>query len=214
MSQKPTDKKSIKCLFISKLREGNSLYDFGLITDNFEFYSCEIQTRSPAITTHLWIKLRQTFKPFQITAKTDVMLSNVISVYEPISYYFKILQEQLHFSMRFVDPLQIPRRIATYHTSYLGHKKLQKISKSDIERLWIKVLENNDCPWITTDVDRTLRMSYSAYKYRLQFLRLAVYYMLIKQHFYAKLKNSAGYQRKKSSTLIKQNISEGNNYEA
>ena len=139
--------------------------------------------------------------PFQLTDKTDIMLSNVISIYEPVAYYFKILQEQIHFNMRFVDPLQIPRRIATYHTSYLGHKELQKISKADIERLWEKVLENKDCPWITSEVDRSLKMSYQAYKYRHQFLRLAVYYMLIKQHFYAKLKNSKGYRQKKIQDL-------------
>ena len=189
-------KKHIKCLFIAKLREGSSLYDLGLITDDFKFYSCEIQTRHDSITTNLWLKLRHSFQPFQISSQTDIMLSKTISVYEPIAYYFKILQEQIHFNMRTVDHLQIPRRIVTYHPSYLNHKKLQSISRPDIDRLWKKILENNDCPWITSIIDRTIEMSYKTYKYRHQFLRLALYYMLIKQHFYKKLKNSKGYKQK------------------
>ena len=189
-------KKHIKCLFVTKLQEGSTLYDFGLITDDFQFYQCEIQTRYDAITANLWLKLRHTFMPFQFSSTTDVMLAKTITVYEPIAFYLKILQEQIQFNMRFVDVLQIPRRIVTYHPTYLEHKKLQKINKADIERLWEKVLANEDCPWITKTVDHTLKMSYQTYRYRHQFLRLALYYMLIKQHFYTKLKNSRGYQLK------------------
>ena len=126
------------------------------------------------------------------------MVSETVSPYDPLSFYFKILQEQIHFKMRTVSVLQIPKRIATYHPAYLEHKKLDSIRKPDIERLWNKILENGDCPWITKEADRDLQQTYSAYKYRQQFLRLAVYYMLIKQHFYTKFKNSRGYKKSHS----------------
>ena len=76
----------------------------------------------------------------------------------------------------------IPRRIVSYHHSYLGkYIPASKITRYYVERLWKKLVELEKCPWITANVNICLsNFSYASRK-REMLLRLAMYYMVVKR---------------------------------
>jgi len=57
---------------------------------------------------------------------------------------------------------------------------------ADVNKLWDKLLQHQKCPWITEVEDQVLKESYGAYAFRMKYLRLSIYYMLIKEHLYSK----------------------------
>lgn len=179
------NKKHIRCLFILRMPYLRNTYDYGLLTDDFEFYYCKIVTRYVDITTDLWLKLRRTFMPFNINMTTDIMMTDNISCYEPVVFYLKILQEQLFFNMKIVSKKQIIRRIETYHRGYVK-KRLKKVTGAtlqDMPILWNKLVETSVCPWINSEVENALNKLPFKHAERQRYLRLALYYMLIKQHY-------------------------------
>lgn len=188
---KPEDKKHIRCLYIHRDKRKNMTYDLGLLTDDFTYYDCTIKTKYKDITTDFWLKMRYTYHPFQFSKNTEICISNTISVYEPIGFYHKILQEQLYFNMKFIDINMVPRRIAAQHPSYLNKKSSKNINVRDINKLWEKILKYGKCPWITDEVEPAL-IQYNgiAYFKRKQFVRMAMYYMLVKKHIYNRVKKS------------------------
>ena len=202
---KPEEKKHIRCLFIYKPKFTKNKYELGMLTDNYEFYHCQIYTKYVDITTDLWLKMRRAYLPFKFSKTTDVMFTNNISVYEPIMFYHKILQEQIFFNMRAVDELNIPKRIEAFHPRYIKHVKDKGITMGDVPKLWKKLVEKKMCPWINEEIDNWIKDEGSVYRMRVQFIRLALYYMLVKQHLYIKYKNSYGY-RKKHGRLTSEEI--------
>lgn len=166
-------------------------YDLGLLTDDFTYYDCTVKTKYKDLTTDFWLKMRYMYHAYQFSKTTEICISNTISVYEPIGYYHKILQEQIYFNMKFVDVNMIPRRIAAQHPSYLNGKSAKDITTRDINKLWEKILKYGKCPWITEEVEPAL-VNYNgvAYFKRKQFVRMAMYYMLVKKHLYNKNKHS------------------------
>ena len=81
----------------------------------------------------------------------------------------------------------IPRRIFTYHRTYLGkNKSTKQINRKCIKKLWQKLVEVELCPWISRDIDNKLKnMSCRSYRKEVV-LRMAMYYMVIKRMFVLK----------------------------
>lgn len=194
----PENKIHVRCLFISKWKYTKSLYDLGLLTDDFKFFHCQIRTIYKDISTDLWLKLRRTFGPYQLSRTTDIQKTDNISDFEPIASYFKILQSQLHFNMRSVNPIKLIKRIESYHPTYVKHVT-KCACLTDVPKLWKKILDNNKCPWINKEIDDWLLDAYQSCRERHQFLRLGLYYMVIKQYYYNKYKLSKSRQKNKIS---------------
>lgn len=198
----PDKKKHIRCLFICKWSNNTNLYDLGLLTDDFTFYHCKLASRYVDITSDFWLKVRKMFAQFQFTATTDVQKTSNISDFEPIASYLKILQSQLHFKMRSVEQFQVLNRIKAYHPTYAYRKNgSKKTTLVDITRLWEKILKYNKCPWITEEVDDQIKDLSQTLALRHKYIRLAAYYILIKQVFYSQYKK----QKEKENTSREQN---------
>ena len=88
---KLSEKIHIRCLFISKLKDNSTLYDLGLLTDNYQFFQCEIKMLNKRLSYFSWKKLDKMFKDFRFSKTTDVILTNNITIYEPIYFFIKII---------------------------------------------------------------------------------------------------------------------------
>lgn len=198
-------KRKIKCLFINRLNGTTSNYDIGLLTEDYVYFQTSLRFIGKDLTSNFFNKISKIFRSFLFTIDSDVMFSSNISKWEPLLLYIRMLREQIGFNTRQVDLIQIPKRIQQYHQTYIKHRKAEQIKISDIPKLWKKIVELEKCPWINKDVDTVLQNSYSSYRLRHITIRMAVYYMLIKQHLYFLYKNSDTYkkilEKRKNKTL-------------
>lgn len=183
-------KKIIKSLFILRMSPDGCMYDLGLLTDDLTYFDCQVRYSGEYLIPRLQYSLQKAFYSFQFTCNTDVMYSESIPKWNPILAYFQILSTQLHFKLRKTSLVNIPRRISCLHRSYAKHVELKNVSMYDINSIWTKIIKNERCPWITQDVENSLSMFGRKSKFykRKQFLRLALYYMLVKQHLYVRAK--------------------------
>lgn len=198
MDNKEQQKQAIRCLFISKNSPCCSTYDIGIIANDFTFCYIELKFSSRNLTRLLQKKLRQIWQKYVLTKKSDVMVLDTIAHDDPVYLFFSILSEYAGFNFRTTNYLAIPKRILTFHKSYLKKTGLDQVKKSDVFLLWNKLLETERCPWITTKYNAELKLLKKDQQDRIIFLRMALYYMLIKQHLYTKFKNSRGYKMKTS----------------
>lgn len=189
----PEKKKHIRCMFITKVDKNTTLYDLALLTDDFQFFFCELRTRYVDLTSDFWLKVRKMLGPYQFSKTTDVQLTNNITPFEPIYIYLNIIQSQTYFNMRTVTPLKVIKGIKRYHATYVQHKHatVKKHCMTDMPKLWAKLLKYNKCPWITQEVDDWINAQTPHVKKRHMFLRLGVYYILVKQYLFNKVRRSA-----------------------
>lgn len=194
--QKNIIRSNIKYLFIHQLNKTSTVLDIGLLTDDFKYFDCQIRYSGDNLSLQLQYKLQKAFYPFQFTSKTDIMYSDTLPTWNPIIRYLHILSSQFLFKMRKTSHVNIPRRITSLHKSYGKHVAVKDVNMYDIKEIWRKIVKNNRCPWITEDVDKILATyrENSTFCRRKKFIRLALYYMLVKQHLY--------YQTKKYSKKI------------
>lgn len=202
----PEKKKHIRCMFISKINGNTTLYDLALLTDDFQFYFCQLRTRYVDLTSDFWLKVRKMLGPYQFSKTTDVQHTNNISPFEPISIYLKIIQSQTYFNMMSVSPLKVIKGIKRYHPTYVQHKRatIKKDFLTDMPKLWAKLLKYNKCPWITREVDDWINTLSPMVKKRHMFLRMAVYYILVKQYLLNKVRRSMAKARQKKLELEQQ----------
>ena len=195
----PKDKKKIKCLFIYKVSPEESKrrhYEISLLTDDLTYYDCTLKLDATAISPFVWKKLRYAFLPFQFTPTTKVCLTGTpLSKYEPFMLWLLILKEQIQFTTYHVDYMRVPKRISSYHRAYLKRKDAE-IKPKHIQVLWDKIIKYDKCPWITEEIDETLKTYSPTFYKRKQYIRLAAYYMLVKQDLVYKYYRSYGYRKK------------------
>lgn len=172
----------VSFMFILKLNAKMHTYDIGVLNDAYEYHDFSLTLKSDVLTTTCIKNLNKEFNNFCIDTRTEICVLNTISKTEPLFLYLHILNQQINANIRFVDLDMIPRRIAAYHITYLGHKKSSEISKYMIERLWQKLIQLEKCPWISASIDNELKQQ-SALSYRRnKLLRISLYYMIVK-HF-------------------------------
>lgn len=175
----------IQHMFISALSKKTCTYDIGLLDDNFNYSSFSFTLIVDAITPNIAKRLNRLFNKYDFDKATHITFLNYIDVEDTIYMYFNIRNQAAKSTIMSVDLNRIPRRIATYHKSFFGmFKKPSGITKNFIERLWTKLVETEKCPWINAEVNLKLSNMSISTRRREIILRLAMYYMLIKNYLF------------------------------
>ena len=81
-----------------------------------------------------------------IDKNTDIMVNRLLDEDHPLYQYFMILRQHIGFKMSSVDLDKIVNRIYYFY-------KRKTADKSKFNKVWKRVIESKQCPWITQDVD-------------------------------------------------------------
>lgn len=80
----------VKCLYVSKFvtRAGNRVqYDIALITVGDKYIEYEIVIRQKQLTFWVLQRLRQLFSNYRMDSHTDVVISDTMDQYDPMTMY-------------------------------------------------------------------------------------------------------------------------------
>lgn len=160
--------------------QGQFLYNIGVLDDNYNYYEHQLMMKVESITPFAYKSLNKLFNNYSITKETEIDILDNISRQTPLYMYLSIINQQVFANIRFVSIDMIPRRIATYHKTYLG-KKASNVTKYSIERLWAKLVELEKCPWITKEIDKSFELLSAIARKRQIILRMGLYYCIVKR---------------------------------
>lgn len=178
------DLDNIKHLFILQLPEDKTKNYVGILDNKYKYHSLNLFLKSKVITPSVMKTLKKKLLSLGITAKTNIVLSNTISEDHPIFLVLSLARKFIHFKFNTVAIEKTFKRITAYHISYsLG----REFTIKDYNKIYKKLLQNEDCAWISKDEDACLRNTSKA-NYRIQkILRTCMYYMCIKQYYLSRI---------------------------
>ena len=170
----------IKYLFVLQLPEDKTKNYIGILDSKYKYQSFNLFLKSKVITPSVMKTLKKKLLSLGITAKTHIVLSNTIAEDHPIFLVLSLARKFIPFKFNTVAIEKAFKRITAYHISYsLG----REFTIQDYNKIYKKLLQNEDCAWISKDEDASLRNTSKA-NYRIQkILRTCMYYMCVKQYY-------------------------------
>lgn len=170
----------IKYMFVLQLPEDKTKNYIGILDSKYKYQSFNLFLKSKVITPSVMKTLKKKLLSLGITAKTHIVLSNTIAEYHPIFLVLSLARKFIPFKFNTVAIEKAFKRITAYHISYsLG----REFTIQDYNKIYKKLLQNEDCAWISKDEDASLRNTSKA-NYRIQkILRTCMYYMCVKQYY-------------------------------
>jgi hypothetical protein len=82
-----------------------------------------------------------------------------------------------------IDLSRIVNRINYYYTS-------KCCTKRNFSKVWNLIVKNGQCAWITEDVDRALKNYSANAAARIKIVRMAIFYLIVKNHLYMTVQKS------------------------
>lgn len=169
-----------KYIFILQLPEDKTKNYVGILDSNYQYKSFNLFVKSSILTTAVMKQLKKKLLNLDISPATQIVMSNTISKSHPIFLVLSIARKFIKYKFNTVAIEKAFKRITAYHISYsLG----REFTIQDYNKIYKKLLQNEDCSWISKDEDASLRNTSKA-NYRIQkILRTCMYYMCIKQYY-------------------------------
>ena len=169
-----------KYIFILQLPEDKTKNYIGILDDKYRYSSFNLFIKSDILTIAVMKTLKKKILSLNISSNTQIVLSNTIPKSHPIFLVLSIARKFINYKFNTVAIEKAFKRITAYHISYsLG----REFTIKDYNKIYKKLLQNEDCAWISKDEDASLRNTSKA-NYRIQkILRTCMYYMCIKQYY-------------------------------
>ena len=150
-----------------------------ILDQDFNYIEYEVQINKNEITHNIAARIRSLFNDFQFTRKTEVVVDNNYNVKSPLYLYLMFIKQQIQFNLRSTSQDIQVRRIAFRHQSYLK-APLKNINRTFLNKLWLKLVEMEKCPWINENVNYDVQ-NYDVNRQRIKkILRIALYYLIAK----------------------------------
>ena len=150
-----------------------------ILDQDFNYIEYEVQINKNEITHNIAARIRSLFNDFQFTRKTEVVVDNNYDVKSPLYLYLMFIKQQIQFNLRSTSQDILVRRIAFRHQSYLK-APLKNINRTFLNKLWLKLVEMEKCPWINENVNYDVQ-NYDVNRQRIKkILRIALYYLIAK----------------------------------
>lgn len=152
-----------------------NVVDFAMLLDNNQYIEYSLPFRQEALTFWVIRRLQALFAKYLIDQNTDVMVNDNLDELHPAHMYLTILCPHVQFKLRVVHTRQLTKRICYYY-----HTKYTK--RVGIDDIWSKLLDNEQCPWITKQIDYVLQKKSPIVQWNMKVLRVGMFYMVIKNH--------------------------------
>lgn len=204
MSKETAIKKiKIKYLFLAKKTAMSNFTEIGILSDNFEYFQITglFYKKNKIEGKHNFVKIKNIFRKFEFSKNSYILYNDSITLDNQVLYWIYTLQTQINFKICKVGYDQVLKRILRYHGSYLSKNKARKLKHLNlyyIKLVWNKLLKQKRCPWINEEIDKKIKNCNTQIIQRNIYIRLAMYYILIR--LYYKNINDISAKRKIQST--------------
>lgn len=165
--------------------------DMAILTDSNQYIEYTLNFPLLHLSKYVLRRVRSLFEPYFIDKHSDIMVNDLLDEDHPLYQYFMALHQHIGFKL---STASLDRAVNRVH--YFYYKKTA--SKSKFNKVWKRVIESKQCPWITQDVDYAVQNKGYTMATRIKTLRLAMFYIVVKNHLY---------RIKKRSISNKQNMS-------
>lgn len=180
----------VKCLYVSKFvtRAGNRVqYDIALITVGDKYIEYEIVIRQKQLTFWVLQRLRQLFSNYRMDSHTDVVISDTMDQYDPMTMYLQAVSAWIGFMVHAVSFENIFSRICSRYYKILRNTNGEYSNPGPNanacvmrQKLWRGLVGKRVCPWITEEYDTKISRLSETKKYKKQMVRIGALYVLIK----------------------------------
>lgn len=216
------ERKLIKCIYFYKQSPNSHHIQFAILTDDGKYAEFKFTTYCERFGTSIIRKLKKLFLQFRLDVNTDVAFSEEFKRTDGLREYFSLVRDHVQFRASTLLLKKIVRFIAWKHPRSVmmkheiaAHKRQAKNHKSvGVERfnkIWKYLIEKKSgitCPWISKEVDYWLQTKSASDARKNKQMRLAMYYMALKNDFYGieamrdKRRQKVYRQRANDSTVV------------
>ncbi len=166
-------------------------HDIAFITDDFKFYyfTLRFAQHMHHISYVHHDKIREVFKRFNIIDKTDILVQDTVDSFCPLYLYFRIILPYVKFSITTVSLAKIIKRIYYKHKRFSKQvaNKTAEVTVKNVNmflyRAWNFLVETEECPWITKNIDNQLKLYSEDEAKHQQRARVCLYYMFVKKQY-------------------------------
>lgn len=187
-------RRRIKYLYANKQASRHDVVDIAILTCDNEYLEYTLEFRQKYLTMYVTKRIRSLFSDFILDSTSDIAVNERIIESHPLYQYFMILHQHINFKFMVVDLDKIVSRI---HYFYSG-KSCKKIM---FKKVWKTIVDKKQCPWIDENVDLALKNQSVKAARRVQVVRMAMFYLIVKTHLYSKVKKSINLRKIKSNSV-------------
>lgn len=179
--------KNLKCAFFYRKDPSQTYFFVGFLTEDYNYTEAIVRYKKTWCVAFQTRFTERLMSKYYLTARSEIVMTDGFTRTEPVSRFINAIYRQLPFKMLHIKKVRVLQRIAHYHKNLLGkRRRLHTIEMFDADRIWAKLVEKECCPWITSDPKlqpgfRHYDMNKLKYEKVRRFLRMGVYYILIKQ---------------------------------
>lgn len=167
--------------FRHSLKHGN--VDIAILTDSNQYIEYSLEFRVAYLSQYSAKRIRSLFEPYLIDKNTDVAVNELMDDSHPLYLYFMLIRQHIGFRLQTIDKARITSRI-NYHYKRVG------LSSPKFSYIWQLIIDKKHCPWITQHVEYALQNKGPAQANRIRFLRIAMFYLVVKNYLYRSVKKS------------------------
>lgn len=184
-------------MFAYKHAKRRDVIDLAILTSNNDYIEYTLEFRQKFLTPTVSRRIRSLFADYIIDKNSDIMVNDRLTEHHPLYQYFMILHQHIQFKLGALTLDRIVGRISYYYMK-------KTYSKRFFKRVWKLIIERGQCPWITESVNYILQNKGVSMAYRIKTIRMAMFYIVVKNHLYTYVKKSIN-RRKEKSSMIQSN---------
>ena len=169
-------------LLCKRSNKKKNVIDIAILLDSNQYIEYSMTFRQKDLTYWVADRIKDLFSSYKIDAKSDIMTNSLLYEHHPIYVYLTLLHTHIPFQLRKVNNDQILKRIHSYI--------IRDNKKPRFNALWKSIIEKEVCPWITQKIDYALQNKTPGMQQRMKFMRMGMFYMIVKNYVYAIVKKS------------------------
>ena len=185
-------------MYFYKTASSSPEVHFAILTSDGGYAEFSFQTFAQRFGVSLIRRLKDLFQNFRLDNNSDIAFSEEFVEGDAVRMYFELIRDHLFFRISTLKLRKVVRGIVHRHPrSVMTKEEIEakkrgtlepgKIGADRFNKLW-KYLAHKKCgikgPWITKEVDWWLKNNSECLARKHMQMRLAVYYMALKNDFY------------------------------
>lgn len=176
-------KTHIKHLFALKPYRRCGTIDLAVLTDSNQYIEYTLKFKTDSLTKWVGKRIRSLFEPYLIDKNTDIVVCRGLDDSHPLYLYFMLLHQHIKFRLHSADLRKIANRVHYFYAQ-------TPVSKATFNKAWQLAVKHKHCPWITQEIDYAIQNKGPSIAMRIKTVRLAMLYIVIKNHLYRVVQKS------------------------
>lgn len=185
-------------MYFYKTASSSPEVNFAILTFDGGYAEFQFQTFAQRFGVSLIRRLKELFQNFRLDRNSDIAFSEEFTEGDAVRMYFDLIRDHLFFRISTLKLRKVVRGIVHRHPrSVMTQEEIEakkrgtlepgKIGAERFNKLWKYLAYKKrgiKCPWITKEVDWWLKNKSESLARKHMQMRLAVYYMALKNDFY------------------------------